>query len=278
MLSDTALLQQYARTRDAEAFAELVRRHAGMVYGACLRVLHNADDAEDVAQECFIELARKAEAITTSLPGWLHALACSRAIDTLRKESTRKRYEEQAMSEDMEDSEPVWANIAPYVDEALAALPEELRAPVLLHFFEGRTQSEVAKVLGLSQSTVSRRIDKGIAELRERLKQAGVTVSVTVLAVLLAGHAATAAPAVLLASLTKAWPGRCRRGSGLDRRHYHRFRHPGCEAHRAVGSGDGDYGRHRGAHAKGTTGNEYAGQQSDGDADPHGSVRGGVDE
>ncbi len=203
MVSDAILLQRYARSRDAEAFAELVQRYAGLVYGTCLRVLRNADDAEDVAQECFLELARKAGIITTSLPGWLHALARSRAIDTMRKASVRRHYEEQAMTEEHEEDVPTWTQIAPYIDEALAALPEEVRLPLLLHFFEGRTQAQVAKALGVNQSTVSRRIEKGLAELREHLREAGVLLSLAVLAALLTAHAATAAPATLLTALNK---------------------------------------------------------------------------
>jgi len=93
MTRDTLLLQRYAQRRDAEAFKELTARYAGLVYGTCLRVLGNPADAEDVAQECFLELARKAGAIRASLPGWLHALARSRAVDLARREATRRHYE-----------------------------------------------------------------------------------------------------------------------------------------------------------------------------------------
>jgi len=52
---EALLVQQYPRTRNAEAFASLVGRYARLVYGTCLRVLGNEHDAEDVAQECFLE-------------------------------------------------------------------------------------------------------------------------------------------------------------------------------------------------------------------------------
>ena len=52
------LLDRYARTGDAEAFTELVRRYRSMVYSTCLRVLGNPSDAEDVTRECFLSLAR----------------------------------------------------------------------------------------------------------------------------------------------------------------------------------------------------------------------------
>jgi RNA polymerase sigma factor (sigma-70 family) len=202
MLDDAVLLNQYALTRNAEAFAELVRRYAGMVYGTCLRVTRNPDEAEDAAQECFIELAKRAGSITGSLPGWLHATARNRAIDSLRRASTRREYEGQAV-EMAQQQDTTWDEVMPHVDAALAALPEDLRAPVLLHFLEGRTQSEVAAALGINQSTVSRRLEKGLEALRGQLKRSGVLVSLAALGVLLSEHAAVAAPPSLTAALGK---------------------------------------------------------------------------
>ncbi len=75
MINDTILLQRYVRTRDNEAFGELTRRYAGLVYGACLRITRNHADAEEVAQECLLELAMKAGTISTSLPGFLQDVA-----------------------------------------------------------------------------------------------------------------------------------------------------------------------------------------------------------
>jgi RNA polymerase sigma factor (sigma-70 family) len=203
MVSDAALLEQYASSQDAEAFAELFRRYAGLVYGTCLRVTRSRDDAEDVAQECFLELARRAGSITSSLPGWLHAVARCRSVDALRKAASRRHYEEQAATRAQEDPGPAWAEIAPHVDHALDELPERLRLPIILHYLEGHSQSDVASELSVSQPTVSRRLDKGVAELRRRLRAAGVIASVAVLARLLADNAATAAPDTLMVSLGK---------------------------------------------------------------------------
>lgn len=84
MTNDVALLEQYAQTRDAEAFAELVRRYAGAVYGTCLRTTGDPYDTEDVAQECFMELARRAGSVTSSVGGWLHTLATCRSKNAIR--------------------------------------------------------------------------------------------------------------------------------------------------------------------------------------------------
>ena len=203
MPNDATLLQNYAQTRDAEAFAELVRRHAGPVYGTYLRITGNAHDAEDVAQECFLELARKAGTIASSVPGWLHAAATSRSLNAIRNASTRRRHEEQAMNSNHDDPEPKWDEIAPHVDRALEELPDDLRVPLVLHYVEARSQKEIADELGVNQSTVSRRIDSGLAELRGKLAKAGIVASVAVLGALLAENAASAAPATLAASLGK---------------------------------------------------------------------------
>jgi len=60
------------------------------------------------------------------------------------------------------------------VDESLSELPDELRHPLILHFIEGESQENIASALEVNQSTISRRIDKGISLLRESLKRKGV--------------------------------------------------------------------------------------------------------
>ena len=109
------------------------------------------------------------------------------------------------MSDKVEnEAEPTWQDISPGVDEALAGLPEEVREPLVLHYLEGRTQADISLELGVNQSTVSRRLEKGVDELRERLKMAGVVVPVALLAVLLGENAAAGVvPATLTAALGK---------------------------------------------------------------------------
>ena len=200
ILSDHILLKRYATRRDPEAFVELTGRYAGLVYGVCLRVLQNEEDAHDTAQECFLELARKTGSVKSSLPAWLHKLARSRSVDFIRRASTRRKYEQEAASA-AHDGEPAWSEIAPLVDAAIDSLPDRLREPVILHYLHGYTQSEVAMQLGLNQSTVSRDLEKGIASLREDLKKAGVVVTAAALAIMLTQNTSTAVPAALTASL-----------------------------------------------------------------------------
>jgi DNA-directed RNA polymerase specialized sigma24 family protein len=74
-MDDSSLLRRYASERDEAAFAEIVRRHLGLVYGAALRQLHGSvHRAEDVTQSVFADLARKAAVLVsrTDLAGWLY--------------------------------------------------------------------------------------------------------------------------------------------------------------------------------------------------------------
>ena len=130
MTEHRELLMGYARDGDAEAFAELVRAYAGMVYATCLRVTRNGHDAEDAAQECFLELARKAGAVKASVAGWLHAAATSRARSLVRSAASRRAREKRMTTEAAPPDEVAWDAISPQVDEALQSLPDELPSSV----------------------------------------------------------------------------------------------------------------------------------------------------
>ena len=117
MIEKNRLLQRYLDDRDPDAFAEIVREHASMVYGTALRIVGNESDAEDVAQECYLELARKAGTIKDSVGGWLHTLTTRRAINRVRGEARRKVHENNAMkNSDSNHNESTWDEIGHYVD------------------------------------------------------------------------------------------------------------------------------------------------------------------
>jgi len=203
-VSDALLLRKWMTKRDADAFAEVVSRHSGMVYATCLRILGNTSQAEDAAQECFMELARARTTIRSSLSGWLHTVAVRRSLDLLRAETRRRRREERFVEESTMNAEPTWDDIQKHLDEAIASLPNKLREPIIYRFLEGQTQNAIAQHLGVSDSTVQYRLNKGIEAIRKFLKRRGVVASTGVLASLMASHlAAEAAPATLVVALGK---------------------------------------------------------------------------
>ncbi|HEY6564154.1 MAG TPA: sigma-70 family RNA polymerase sigma factor, partial [Pirellulaceae bacterium] len=201
--NDLLLLRRYAASRDAEAFEGLTRRHAPMVFAVALRVTGNRHDAEDVAQTCFMEMARNATAIRTSLAGWLHTLATHRARNLQRDQWLRRTREVEAGALETASDASDWSALEPLVDEALASLPKELQEPLVRHFLQGRNQSQIAEELGISQATVSRRLREGVTRLRQVLQGLGITCTVTVLSSLLSKASAVEISADLRASLGK---------------------------------------------------------------------------
>jgi len=200
---DALLLERWREERDAQAFAELAGRYSGLVYAACRRVLGNDTDAEDVAQECFLSLAQKAPRKRQPLGPWLYVVATNCAINRRKSQVRRVAREQRYAEETVAHAEPDWDDVQQYVDEAVAALPEKLRLPIVLHFFEGRSQAAVAEALDLPRTTVSARIGRGIEETREQLKRRGISVGAVALGTMLGAETVTAAPVGLTAALGK---------------------------------------------------------------------------
>jgi RNA polymerase sigma factor (sigma-70 family) len=200
--TEIILLRRFAASHDAAAFGEITRRHAGLVYGAAWRVLADMDRAADVAQETFLQLTKDAGKINGSLPGWLHRVATDKAIDVRRREASR-RHREAQYAEGREYETKDWKDISPYVDEGLRLLDPELRDVLVAHFLDGQTTRRIADSHGVSQATVSRRIEAGVNQLRGILRKRGIIVAVGALGLLLNENAAQGAPAVLMTELGK---------------------------------------------------------------------------
>ena len=196
MDDDQSLLSRYTATQDAAAFEELVHRYAGMVKGVCVRLLGNSHDAEEVTQECFLELARHSADVHTSLAGWLHRTATSRSLNALRSR-VRRKVREKVFGAEAEAAVPAVDITEPelhwLIQGALKELPEDLRLPMILHYVDGRSQRDVAVQLGVNQSTISRRMQEALQQLREKLTRAGYAASAPAMMVLMQEHAASAA-------------------------------------------------------------------------------------
>lgn len=207
MASDAELLKLFAdRAPGAEAaFAELMRRYAGLVYAAARRVLKDPAAAEDATQAVFIVLSRKAPRLTggTVLAGWLQRTALYVARRMLRESARRAEREKEvskmrALERDSQEKDEAWSKVRPWLDEALASLPARYAEVLVLRYLAGKPPGEVARELGLSASAVSMRLARGAEKLRRILARRGAVVEGALLGSLLAQRTVEAAPAHLV--------------------------------------------------------------------------------
>ncbi|QDV53322.1 RNA polymerase sigma factor [Gimesia fumaroli] len=204
MTTDEILLHRYCQDGDPAAFRELIDRYAGMVYRIGLRVTGDKHTAEDLCQECFLELARKAYMVRENIAGWLHASATSRSLNIVRSRKRRTHREQVAANSSVimtESSE--WSEMQPLIDRALNGLGDDLRLPIVLHYLQGKTQQQVAEQLGVTQATMSRRLQRGIEQVRNRLRSFGVMTTIAAVTSFFGENSAQAASASLTASLAK---------------------------------------------------------------------------
>lgn len=200
--NEAILLQRFATGADAEAFAELVRRYARMVYSTSWRVLKDEGEATDVTQETFFELTRKAGRISGSLGCWLHRVATQKSIDVIRR-SVRRRKREQTYARTRPVEVESWQDLSGHVDLALDTLDKSSKSLLLDHFIAGKTTSELARERGVSQATISRRIHAGLDKLRGVLRRKGLLVTAATLSTMLTENTAQAISETLLGSLGK---------------------------------------------------------------------------
>ena len=91
--TDQILLNRWISDRDAQAFKRLTTKHCGMVYATCLRILRNAADAEEAAQESFAALATVSRGPDGAMGAWLHRIATNQALNRRRADGRRRERE-----------------------------------------------------------------------------------------------------------------------------------------------------------------------------------------
>jgi RNA polymerase sigma factor (sigma-70 family) len=204
-MTDEQLLAEFAARSSERAFGELVGAHTGMVHSVCLRVLGDQHAAEDATQAVFMVLARKARSWPrgASVAGWLFRTAELTARSARKIAARRARHEKEAAMSRQSAAAPAatWEKLRPELDAALTALPVGQQDAVVLRYFRGLTESQVAEELGVSQPAVAIRLKTALERLRGVLERRGVAVPAAALGGMLAGNAVSPAPAALVAAV-----------------------------------------------------------------------------
>jgi RNA polymerase sigma-70 factor (ECF subfamily) len=176
--SDYALAQA-ASQGEMASFEELYQRHNRRVYSLCLRMTQNQSEAEDLAQEVFIQLFRKLGSFRgeSAFTTWLHRLTVNQVLMHFRKRSVKLEQTTEEGETPVQivvgtanpNSMPVVDRIA--LDKAISQLPPGYRTVFTLHDIEGHEHEEIARMLGCSVGTSKSQLHKARMKLRTLLRQ-----------------------------------------------------------------------------------------------------------
>jgi RNA polymerase sigma-70 factor (ECF subfamily) len=177
--SDEALLQQVC-AGSREALAVLFRRHARSVRGVAFQVLRDSSEADDLVQDVFLlvhRLCRTFDGSKASAQFWILQIAYRRAISRRRHLSSRHFYTRVELDEEsIEITNPRLGHSDESIDQKLAALDLQKMFGILsgdqqqtlrLHFIEGYTLDEIAKILGQTKGNVRHHSFRGLERLRK---------------------------------------------------------------------------------------------------------------
>ena len=178
--SDLDLVQAIAG-QDHASLAELYDRHGSLCYALALRVVHDQQRAEDVVQDAFLSVWRKAGSYSAgrgSVRTWLTSVVRNRAIDIVRARRESTADDEPTLLAIRDPRPPVEDQVASALEgellrSVMADLPPEQRHVIGLAFFAGHSHSEIAHETRTPLGTVKSRIRLGMRRMRDGLGHQG---------------------------------------------------------------------------------------------------------
>jgi RNA polymerase sigma-70 factor (ECF subfamily) len=159
-----------AQAGSASDLEALFRSHWPRAYRAAYLVVHDRGAAEDIAQEAFLAAVRALDTFDRRRPfgPWLHRIVVNRAIDWTRARSLRREVGDDALAT-AESPPEVAVGVPANVTDALASLPPDQRAVIVMRYLLEYTPGEIARMLGLPRGTVNSRLRRGLDALQGRV-------------------------------------------------------------------------------------------------------------
>jgi RNA polymerase sigma-70 factor (ECF subfamily) len=174
------------RKHDAKALASLYQRHTQLLRSVISRVVHDEQDTEDLLQEVFIQLWDRADRYNWKKGkplGWMVTLSRRRAIDRVRRRQSYARAEERLRLATEIDSRGIPSRGAEnevgcgdrgeIFRQVLATLPDHQRDAVILSFYQGFSQREIAARTGIPLGTIKTRLELGVRKIRAAILALG---------------------------------------------------------------------------------------------------------
>jgi len=178
IVADEAAWIRQAQRSDAQAFEALYRLHVDKVYGLCLRMTGNVSEAEDCAQEAFIQAWNKLDKFRgdSAFATWLHRIAVNSVLGRIRKS---KREQDRIEAVALEAPVPISTGDTGELrdlSEAIDRLPRGARHVFLLHAVYGYSHEEAGSMLGIAAGTSKAQLHRARRLLAQQLKDQGFEV------------------------------------------------------------------------------------------------------
>ena len=155
---------------DKSAYEGLVKTYSRRVFGICIGILGNKDDAEDISQQVLLKGFRDINQLKdgSRFGGWLSTIAKNLCVDFLRRQKSRPKglcRWVQLKDSDVKDYKEL--------EMALADLPQQYRLALMLYYFDGRSIKNIAETLDISVASAQTRLSRARKKLRKLLEAKG---------------------------------------------------------------------------------------------------------
>jgi RNA polymerase sigma factor (sigma-70 family) len=179
-LSDSEIVREYLRTQNSSYFSMLYRKYSGKVYGKCISILKQEDEARDAVQDIFVKIMLNLGNFgeKSQFSTWIYSITYNFCIDVIRK----KKKDKTLFSEDIERAPDVAADEVPdqyllemdmkYLKQVLEELPTGDKMILLMKYQDDMSIKEIADILDKTESAIKMKIKRAkhkAQEIFERL-------------------------------------------------------------------------------------------------------------